>query len=44
MAAGKAPDNFLNPDEVSNFERTQLKDAFSVVQSLQSVLQQRYGR
>ncbi len=44
MAAGLAPNNFLNPDAVSNFERTQLKDAFSVVQSLQNVLQQRYGR
>lgn len=44
VAAGKAPDNFLNPDDVSNFERSQLKDAFGVVQSLQNVLQQRYGR
>lgn len=44
VAAGKSPDNFLNPDEVSNFERSQLKDAFGVVQSLQNVLQTRYGR
>jgi CBS domain-containing protein len=42
MAAGQAPDNFLNPDEVSNFERSQLKDAFHVVQSLQTVLEHRY--
>lgn len=42
MAAGQAPDNFLNPDNISNFERTQLKDAFHVVQSLQSVLEHRY--
>ncbi|GLS14958.1 putative nucleotidyltransferase substrate binding domain-containing protein [Hydrogenophaga electricum] len=41
-AAGVRPDNFLNPDELSNFERTQLKDAFTVVHSLQSVLAQRY--
>ncbi|MCB2018892.1 MAG: CBS domain-containing protein [Hydrogenophaga sp.] len=41
-AAGQAPDNFLAPDELSNFERTQLKDAFAVVASLQSVLGQRY--
>jgi CBS domain-containing protein len=40
--AGEKPDNFLNPDEISNFERTQLKDAFSVVASLQTVLGQRY--
>lgn len=42
IAAGRAPDNFLDPDEISNFERTQLKDAFSVVASVQGVLAQRY--
>lgn len=42
MAMGLAPDNHLRPDEISNFERTQLKDAFAVVQSLQSVLGQRF--
>lgn len=42
LAAGLNADNFLRPDELSNFERSQLKDAFSVVQSLQNVLGQRY--
>jgi CBS domain-containing protein len=42
ISQGKAPDNFLDPTDVSNFERSQLKDAFSVVQSLQSVIGQRY--
>lgn len=42
MAAGQAPDNHLRPDSLSNFERTQLKDAFTVVQTLQAVLSQRY--
>lgn len=42
MDAGDKPDNYLRLDELSNFERTQLKDAFTVVQSLQSVLGQRY--
>lgn len=42
MAAGQNPDNFLNPDDISNFERTQLKDAFAVVAALQGVLAQRY--
>jgi CBS domain-containing protein len=42
MARGEAPDNFLSLGEVSNFERSQLKDAFAVVQTLQSVLAQRY--
>jgi CBS domain-containing protein len=42
MEQGLPPDNFLDPNEVSNFERTQLKDAFTVVQTLQSVLGQRF--
>jgi CBS domain-containing protein len=42
MAQGQKPDNFLSPVEVSNFERTQLKDAFRVVESLQNILGQRY--
>lgn len=42
IVAGEMPDNYLRLDELSNFERTQLKDAFTVVQSLQSVLGQRY--
>ncbi|MFH1814175.1 MAG: putative nucleotidyltransferase substrate binding domain-containing protein [Pseudomonadota bacterium] len=42
IAAGLTADNFVKPDELSNFERSQLKDAFGVVQTLQSVLGQRY--
>jgi CBS domain-containing protein len=42
VAAGRNPDNFLDPEEISNFERTQLKDAFAVVATLQGVLAQRY--
>ncbi len=40
---GQAPDNFLALDELSNFERSQLKDAFAVVQTLQGVLSSRYS-
>ena len=42
IAAGFEADNFLRPEELSNFERSQLKDAFGVVKSLQDVLGQRY--
>ena len=42
MAQGEAADNFLSPDEISNFERGQLKDAFGVVKALQDVLAHRY--
>ena len=41
-ARGQAPDNFLALEELSNFERSHLKEAFSVVQTLQGVLGQRY--
>lgn len=42
IGAGQEPDNFLPLNEVSNFERSQLKDAFTVVHDLQNVLGQRY--
>lgn len=42
MNEGLAPDNYLSLDELSNFERGHLRDAFSVIQSLQSVLGNRY--
>jgi len=42
LAAGGVADNFLRPDELSNFERGQLKDAFGVVKASQDVLAQRY--
>ena len=43
MAQGQAPANFLALEDLSNFERSHLKDAFSVVQTLQGVLSQRYS-
>lgn len=42
-AGGQPPDNHLSLDELSNFERAHLKDAFQVVKGLQNVLSQRYG-
>lgn len=42
MAQGQLPDNFLALEELSNFERSHLKEAFLVVQTLQGVLGQRY--
>lgn len=42
MAAGTLPDNHLHPEELSNFEQSQLKDAFVVVQSMQKALGHRY--
>jgi CBS domain-containing protein len=42
MQRGLEPDNHLNLQELSNFERDHLRDAFSVIQSLQDVWAQRY--
>jgi CBS domain-containing protein len=42
IAAGQPPDHYLPLDDISNFERSQLKDAFNVVHSLQNVIGQRY--
>ncbi len=42
IAQGRPADNFLSLGELSNFEREQLKGAFDVVQTMQSVLAQRY--
>ncbi|HRA14897.1 MAG TPA: putative nucleotidyltransferase substrate binding domain-containing protein [Giesbergeria sp.] len=42
ITQGQEPDNFLALEELSNFERSHLKEAFSVVQTLQGVLGQRY--
>ncbi len=39
---GLPADNFLTLDELSNFERSQLKQAFAVVQTVQSAIGQRY--
>ena len=42
IKAGKQPDNFILPDELSNFERNHLKDAFEIVRTIQSALGQRF--
>ncbi len=40
--AGQAPDSYLPPETLSNFEREQLKDALRVVSDMQDALGQRY--
>lgn len=40
---GKAPDNFLAPDQLSGFERSHLRDAFVVIKTMQSALMQGRG-
>ncbi|MEQ9696109.1 putative nucleotidyltransferase substrate binding domain-containing protein [Shimia sp. SDUM112013] len=38
VKTGKAPDNYLRPSDLSDFERSHLRDAFVVVKSLQSAI------
>lgn len=38
IKAGDAPDNYLSPANLSDFERSHLRDAFVVIKSLQSAL------
>jgi CBS domain-containing protein len=40
---GKKPDNYLPPDQLSNFERSHLRDAFVVIKTMQSALMQGRG-
>ena len=41
---GDAPDNFLHPESLSAFERSHLKDAFSVIKNLQGALEHAFGK
>ena len=43
VKAGRKPDNFLAPHDLSDFERSHLRDAFVVVRTMQSALGQRAG-
>lgn len=38
VRSGKKPDNFLEPSDLSDFERSHLRDAFVVVKTMQSAI------
>jgi CBS domain-containing protein len=38
VRAADKPDNFLRPTDLSDFERSHLRDAFVVIKSLQSAV------
>jgi CBS domain-containing protein len=42
LRQGKKADNFLAPDSLSGLERGHLKDAFSLINTMQDYLEQRY--
>lgn len=43
VRAGRKPDNFLPPSDLSDFERSHLRDAFVVVRTMQSAVGQARG-
>ncbi|MCT8329980.1 DUF294 nucleotidyltransferase-like domain-containing protein [Albidovulum sediminis] len=43
IRAGRKPDNFLAPSDLSDFERSHLRDAFVVVRTMQSAIGQGKG-
>ena len=42
ISAGIKADNFMSPDDLSAFERSHLKEAFSLVGTMQEALAQRF--
>jgi CBS domain-containing protein len=38
VRTGRKPDNFLSPSDLSDFERSHLRDAFVVVRTMQSAI------
>lgn len=43
IKAGEAPNNYLPPEKLSDFERSHLRDAFVVIKTMQSALMQGRG-
>jgi CBS domain-containing protein len=43
VRSGRKPDNFLAPSDLSDFERSHLRDAFVVVRTMQSAVGQARG-
>ncbi|MGC2062723.1 MAG: DUF294 nucleotidyltransferase-like domain-containing protein [Thermodesulfovibrionales bacterium] len=42
MAAGEVPDNFINPNRMTNLEKKTIKDAFILISKMQDILIERY--
>ncbi|MCI0469397.1 MAG: DUF294 nucleotidyltransferase-like domain-containing protein [Nitrospirae bacterium] len=42
IESGKEPDNFINPDKLSNLEKKTLKDVCRLISDMQEIIEQRY--
>jgi CBS domain-containing protein len=43
ISAGEVPDNNVAPEDLSHFERKNLKDAFQILSNAQKYLRYRYS-
>jgi CBS domain-containing protein len=42
ISAGQAPDNFINPNKLSNLEKRSIKEAFQLITKVQNLIIERY--
>ncbi|MDA8432665.1 MAG: hypothetical protein M0Z60_06855, partial [Nitrospiraceae bacterium] len=42
IEAGKNPDNFINPDRLSNLEKKTIKESFALITRMQDIIIERY--
>jgi len=42
LSTGQAPDNFINPNRLSNLEKRSIKEAFHLVAKVQDLIIERY--
>jgi CBS domain-containing protein len=42
MRTGHAPDNFINPNRLSNLEKRSIKEAFHLISTIQDQIIERY--
>jgi CBS domain-containing protein len=42
ISSGQAPDNFINPNKLSNLEKRSIKEAFQVISKVQDLVIERY--
>ena len=42
IESGRAPDNFINPNNLTNLERKTIKDAFNLISKIQDIIIEKY--
>jgi CBS domain-containing protein len=42
ISSEKAPDNFINPNRLSNLEKRSIKEAFHLISKIQDMIIERY--